>query len=447
MTDPYIDIDVIAETRLYAVKRVARVKDQGVFARKVLLAQTEANAARFQNEARILSRLNHPNIIRVIDQQLSEFPLYFVTPLYAQNLRQWLAGVSNLGARRDEACKKVFGHILSAVEYAHEQGVVHRDLKPENVLLNSIDDVVVIDFNISLARTEAPRYTLTGERLGTPHYFAPEQLKDAKQADVRSDVYSLGVILYELYGGAVGSSTLATEDLPDLIRAIVVKCCQQLPHLRYQTVSELKRAWILASDLNGKQSEINEIESLMLASTKGESGPVEAGRVLNLLNEYSENEDLLDRLMMESDLELLEAMAVHDPIIFDDVLKAWTEFFAQQSWPFDHTDKIAKRCEQLWKLVRHPGSRALIICGLILLGNKHNRYFVWRVAASLINATNEPKDVRTLKEFIFAMQESQLTSVCEYVDKLMMKQDLKVVLFRKANQRGHPLAGRCQVSV
>jgi len=136
---------------------------------------------------------------------------------------------------------------------------------------------------------------------------------------------------------------------------------------------------------------------------------------------------------MESDAEMLQAVAIHDPQDFDDVLKSWTEFFSQQSWPFDYTDKIARRCDQIWDLANHAGSRALIVCSLILLGNRHNRYFVWRVAASLVQRTHDSGDVRVLREYMFSMDESQLAPVCEYIDKGIIKQELRSILFRKAS--------------
>lgn len=424
MTDPYVDIEQIAQTRAYSVKRVVRVKDQANFARKTLRFPSEEAAARFQSEARILARLDHPNIVRVVDQQLNVEPYFVVTPLYSSDLRGWLNHSLPLS---HDAKRKIFWHLLDAVEYAHAQGVIHRDLKPENILLNSPDEVVVIDFNISLERTECMRYTVTGDRLGTPLYLAPEQLRDAKQADERADIYSLGVILYELFGGAIGSSTLATEGLPGLVKVVVEKCCNQQPTKRYQTVSELKRAWLKAIDLNGRQSEHNELETLILQGSSKRLSPSELDRVLALLDEYSDDLDLLDRFVMDSDVELLQDMATYDGEGFGALLTAWAEFFSQQSWPFDYTDKIANRCKELCRAVQSSGSRALLICALIVLARAHNRFYVWRVAAALIQETKTVEDTLALNQFLFAMDESHLDLLKEYVDVGSLRSSLRLL--------------------
>lgn len=203
MESSYVDLFEIEKTQQYVVYETARVKDQHIFAKKQLKQEAESvGADRFRNEARLLARLDHPNIIRVVDQQLIESPLYVITPRYQTDLRKWLGRRGDGGTDKTDL-QDIFERVLDAVAYAHEQGVIHRDLKPENVLLNSPRDVVLIDFNISVSAQDGPEYRLTrpGQIIGTFLYLAPEQLRDPTSIDERADIYGLGIILYEMYGG------------------------------------------------------------------------------------------------------------------------------------------------------------------------------------------------------------------------------------------------------
>ena len=219
----YVEEEVIAETTAYIVTSVSRVRDGQKFAKKQLTFRFDScDLPRFRSEARLLARLSHPNIIKVVDQQLNCAPYFVVTPLYNMNLRQWLNTQSGAGQRSEADVKEIFERLLDAVIYAHDQGVIHRDLKPENILLNSPRDIVVIDFNISVDLLDGPeRLTKPGQKLGTPLYAAPEQVRDARTVDQRADIYSLGVVLHEMCGGMIGSSTLDIHSLPTFARWVV----------------------------------------------------------------------------------------------------------------------------------------------------------------------------------------------------------------------------------
>jgi serine/threonine protein kinase len=430
--ESYVEIEIIATTHNFQVKKVVRVKDQMEFAKKELTNLTSGNIARFQNEVRLLARLDHPNIIRVVDQQLAGFPMYAITPLYKENLRCWLRHSDLENPISDRDRQQVFDRIVDAVEYAHGQGVIHRDIKPENVLVNSCTDVVVIDFNISSAPMsgEATRQTRTGETLGTPHYIAPEQLTDTKRADVRADVYSLGVVLFEIFGGRVGSSTLAIDALPGVLKSVVQRCVDATPARRYQTVTDLKQAWRLACDLNNKQSEVNEIESAILQWDAGAPGKISAHKLFDLLTSYGDNVDLLDRFFMGCPIELVGELSYLDEQRLEKLLEIWTEFFSSQSWPFDYTDKIAVRCNAIWNVVDSAISRARLTVSLIRLGNRHNRYMVWKTAARMISRTMTP-NVGALMNDLFQLEERELRGVREYIDRVGLRAELWRVINRQ----------------
>src|ERR1044071_2971862 len=196
MGDRYREVAKLGSGGFGEVTSVRRVGEKTLLARKTLQLDDEAALKRFAREVRILSSLDHPNIVRVIDQQLEPEPYYYVMPLFDHSLASELGSLVGDEAR----IGTIFRAILDAMEYAHAQGVIHRDLKPENVLMNSDTDLVVSDFGLGRRINAATtRQTMSGIGMGTPWYMAPEQLYDFKNADQRSDIFSLGRILYELH--------------------------------------------------------------------------------------------------------------------------------------------------------------------------------------------------------------------------------------------------------
>jgi serine/threonine protein kinase/beta-lactam-binding protein with PASTA domain len=154
---------------------------------------------RFQSEARHVARLSHSGIVAVHDQGRDGDVLFLVMEyVHGQTLRHLLNSEGRLSVDR---ALRITGQVLAALTAAHAQGIVHRDIKPENVLLDEHDSVKVADFGLARAIADTTRTSVSGQVLGTVAYLSPEQVERGR-VDERSDVYSVGIMLFELLTGS-----------------------------------------------------------------------------------------------------------------------------------------------------------------------------------------------------------------------------------------------------
>jgi len=201
-------------------------------------------ADRFAREARALARLNHPQIVAVYDFGQVE-GLYYLLMEYVDgvNLRQALRA----GQLTPTDALAIVPQICEALQFAHDEGIVHRDIKPENILLDKKGRVKIADFGLAkLLGPQAEETGLTGTQqvMGTWNYMAPEQLRGSRDVDHRADIYSLGVVFYELLTGAlpVGRFPLPSRKLGTDARLddVVLRALEHEPEQRYQRASEVR---------------------------------------------------------------------------------------------------------------------------------------------------------------------------------------------------------------
>jgi hypothetical protein len=200
-------------------------------------------ADRFMREARALARLQHPRIVTVYDFGLAG-TLHYLLMEYVDgpNLREVQRGARLAPAQ----ALRVVTEICEALQFAHDRGVVHRDIKPENVLLDREGHVKIADFGIAkMFGPNAATAMLTGgDVVGTPHYMAPEQIERPGDVDHRADIYSLGVVFYELLTGELplgrfaAPSTRVQVDVR--LDEVVLRTLEKEPARRYQQASEVK---------------------------------------------------------------------------------------------------------------------------------------------------------------------------------------------------------------
>ena len=199
---------------------------------------------RFNREARALARLHHPNIVTVHEfGQAGGWHYFLMEFVDGANLRE-LAATGRLSSRE---ALRVIPQICDALQYAHDEGVVHRDIKPENVLIDRKGRVKIADFGLAKIMEsggEPSRLTLEGQVMGTPHYMAPEQVERPLSVDHRADIYSLGVVLYEMLTGdlPIGKFAPPSRKVEVDVRfdEIVLRALENDPARRYQRASEVK---------------------------------------------------------------------------------------------------------------------------------------------------------------------------------------------------------------
>ncbi len=203
-----------------------------------------AFAERFAREARTLARLNHPSIVDVYDLGQTG-PLYYFLMEFVDglSLRQML----HTHRLTPQETLAIVPQICEALEYAHSEGIVHRDIKPENILLDQKGRVKIADFGVSKllgSAAQAARLTQSNQVLGSMHYMAPEQFEDPLAVDHRADLYSLGVVFYEMLTGELPLGRFAPPSQKAAVDArlddLVLHALEKDPKRRCQQASELR---------------------------------------------------------------------------------------------------------------------------------------------------------------------------------------------------------------
>ncbi|MBN2305342.1 MAG: serine/threonine protein kinase, partial [Anaerolineae bacterium] len=268
----YTIISRLGRGGMATVYRARQVNMQRDVALKVMsdeLADDPQFIQRFEREAQFIAKLEHPRILPVHDFGHEDDVIYLVMRLIEGDslYDRLLEGPLSLAT-----AARYTNQIAEALDYAHMQGVIHRDLKPNNVLLDELDNVYLMDFGLAKLIASSTHLTQTGAVLGTPQYMAPEQWR-GEPVDARTDIYALGVILYEMLVGRTPfeSDTPYTlmykhindapppprevqPDLPETVSEVILKALAKDRNARYSAAGELARALttvVQAADIEG----------------------------------------------------------------------------------------------------------------------------------------------------------------------------------------------------
>lgn len=250
-------LEVIGQGGMGTVYKARQTKLDRLVALKIILPEAAADPAfaeRFHREARTLARLSHPHIVAVHDfgevqaqlpGRVGQQPLFYLLMEYVDgtNLRQLLDGQPLPPAQ----ALAIIPQICDALQFAHDEGVVHRDIKPENILIDRRGRVRIADFGLAkLVAGESEVWTLTGTHqvMGTLRYMAPEQMEGSRAVDHRADIYSLGVVFYEMLTGQIPAGHFEPPSrktaVDSRLDSIVLKAMAREPERRFQQASQVR---------------------------------------------------------------------------------------------------------------------------------------------------------------------------------------------------------------
>ena len=202
------------------------------YASKWLKDDSEFSIQRFEREVRLLSRLNHPNIVKLIDYGQVGEQKFYVMPLYSSCLSSEIPELSKDYNRQ----LTVINSILTGIQYLHSEGVIHRDLKPDNILYNSDTDIAITDFGLGI-QISSDSSTMTQTRnFGTYRYCSPEQELNSHDVDCRTDIYAMGKIIEDIV-----TDNRSDQNINSGIRMIIDKCTKQRKEERFNSVAELQK--------------------------------------------------------------------------------------------------------------------------------------------------------------------------------------------------------------
>lgn len=257
---PYQIVAPLGEGGMAAVYKAYHPAMERYIALKVLprhMAFSEEFLTRFRREAKLLAQLQHPHILPVFDYGEGDGYPYIVMPFIVSGT---LADILRKQRLSLPEVRRILTQIGDALSYAHGRGMIHRDIKPSNVLIDERGNCLLTDFGLARMVEAAEKLTTSGSIMGTPAYMSPEQGMGSN-TDYRSDLYSLGVILYEMITGRVPytaetpvavvfkhiqdplpAARKFNPNLPEALERVLLKSLAKNPEDRYQTADEFVQA-------------------------------------------------------------------------------------------------------------------------------------------------------------------------------------------------------------
>ena len=345
------------------------------YALKMLKDNSQFGIQRFEREVRLLSRLNHPNIVKIVASNLVAEQKFYVMTLYQCSLSSIIPFLGNDYSRQ----LLIINSILSGIQYLHSEGVIHRDLKPDNILCNSDTDIVITDFGLGI-QINSDSSTMTKTTVfGTYRYCSPEQWNNSHEVDYRTDIYSMGKIIEDIvtnYG--------ANQNINPSIKMIIDKCTMQNREDRFSSIAELQNFINNVYNLLMGEDDSQQLDAALL---KLSSNQVSCDELIDLALKLQENTDKEKTETFFSNISdsAYQYLERENLVLMQRLIKNVCKYWNQGGWPFSYIDLIADCGSKIFRLSNNVEIKADVLYLIMDLSIYYNRWYAMGVARNLFN--------------------------------------------------------------
>ncbi|MCT8867139.1 serine/threonine protein kinase [Shewanella xiamenensis] len=352
---------------------------------------------RFIREVTYQKQIEHPNVVPILEDFLSEDPPSFIMPLAECTLKDEMLTDPTLG---DNLHTALFD-ILAGLEFLHDRGLVHRDLKPANVLRFNDSGkyrYAISDFGLmSAVNSESSTLTGTNANGGTENYAAPELIGGFRRATYAADLYAFGAILHDIFGVRTQRIPYTELTVEGELGPIVEKCTKQLPIRRYKSVSELRDE--LYNVLNNSEitfTSANEeaiVKKLRANSTLNDK---EWDSVFIQIDRNLGARISIGNIIAAISLEHIDSLSENSPDLFAALGDYFVESIMGNSFNFDYCDVLASKADRFYSDA-DIGLKAKIALAMLYLGTSHNRWYVERKVLTMMGVSISPELAQRIK--------------------------------------------------
>lgn len=340
-------------------------EDGQLFACKVLQDTSDMGIQRFEREIRLLTRLNHPNVMKLITYNISEQRKMYLMPLYSGSLKNMIPDI--VGDAYAQYC--VLNAILNGIAYLHSEGVIHRDLKPDNILCNGTTDVAITDFGLGI-QLDSDSTTLTREvNLGSYRYCSPEQAMNMHTVDCRTDIYALGMIIHDVV------TNFDAVSVPDnSMRYIIDKCTKHNKNERFEKVEELKNILDTYYSRLFSVQQSSDVDEILL---KLERQQVHNREIIDIANRVTGEADRAKVEMFFSNISVANYQYLENDslTLAKGLVQQLCEYWEQTGWTFTYIDSIADLGVKIYSMSSAPEIKSLVLYTIMELSIRYNRWY------------------------------------------------------------------------
>lgn len=326
-------------------------------------------------EVRLTSRLNHPNVIRIIACDTEGENKYYIMPKYQCSIVQIIPMLYNNFDRQ----YNVITEILNGLIYLHEQGVLHRDLKPQNILYNSDTDIAISDLGFSRQiDSDSLRLTQYGDVFGTQRYISPEQAQNSENVDDKTDIFAFGKILEDIV------TNFLQYPIPnDEIGYIIDKCTNPHANRRFASSRELKS---MVDNVYQNMLKITANDDISTSISLLEMGMMDFSDIENLALKLMSHaqEDSIEKFFLALSDDEYKQLEYKQLELLQNLVRQLKDYYTSQMWGFNYTDTIGSVCQKFYNLTIDSSIRALFLFIILEVGISHNRFYVMGIGESLI---------------------------------------------------------------